>query len=460
MSKKSARVQPSLDDLRRTNERPGDLLAARPLLVGTRCGVVKDLRAVPRDVTEPAEPHVYRAQLANHRFVDDSADDLVASGKGVTHGAAVVSALGEAVERYSSACWGGEDVVYGARSEVDGDALDPRDLVLYRPEQYADVEYAPYRDETELGWVPARSLVSGGELFVPALAVSMAHHVHSPGEYLFRPTSNGLATGSTLSRAILAAALEVIERDAFVVAWSNRLPCDLADPKSHPDAAVRRLYHAYLRRGVALSLHRLPSDHPIHVFLALAIDRAADDAPAAVVGLGADFDAARAATKAALEVGQVRPSLRMRLREPETRRRLQELVADPHAVAELEDHDLLYAAPELLHAFDFLHRDSLATLSRPEPREPEPEVDRLGRLVEHLRTAGQDLLYVNLTSPDMGGLGLHTVRVLIPRFQPIDFGWKEQRLGGERLFELPVRLGFTSVPTAPETLNSFPHPLA
>jgi len=131
-------------------------------------------------------------------------------------------------------------------------------------------------------------------------------------------------------------------------------------------------------------------------------------------------------------------------------------------VSDLEDHDLLYAAKELLGAFDFLHAKGLPVFEWPEAEAPPraDELEQLGRMIEFLSAAGQDLLYVNLSSPDLATLGLHTVRVLIPGLQPIDFGWNERRLGGERLFELPHRLGFTVAPTTPDVLNPFPHPLA
>ena len=63
------------------------------------------------------------------------------SGKGMTVDAARVSALGEAVERYSGGCWLADELLFASRSELDGPSLDPRRLVLYRPEQYGEVRY-------------------------------------------------------------------------------------------------------------------------------------------------------------------------------------------------------------------------------------------------------------------------------------------------------------------------------
>jgi hypothetical protein len=50
--------------------------------------------------------------------------------------------------------------------------------------------------------------------------------------------------------------------------------------------------------------------------------------------------------------------------------------------------------------------------------------------------------------------------VILPGFQPIDFGWKERRLGGARLYRLPFDLGLRPTMTDWDDLNDDPHPLA
>jgi ribosomal protein S12 methylthiotransferase accessory factor len=183
------------------------------------------------------------------------------------------------------------------------------------------------------------------------------------------------------------------------------------------------------------------------------------DSPAVVVGLGADLTASRAARKAMLEIGQVRPTLRRRMRTPETRQRMEELVADPHRVTTLDDHDLLYASPKALRALDFLLERPVEPFDWDAPS-PDSPADKLQRLVDHCRAEGWDIIYYNLTPPDMRAFGLHTVRAILPGFQPIHFGWKEPRLAGDRLYDLPRRLGYAPARTTPEQLNDNPHPLA
>jgi ribosomal protein S12 methylthiotransferase accessory factor len=84
----------------------------------------------------------------------------------------------------------------------------------------------------------------------------------------------------------------------------------------------------------------------------------------------------------------------------------------------------------------------------------------LSALLDDFAAKNHDLCYVNLTPPDMAALGLHTARAIVPEFQPIDFGWKERRLGGERLYALPQQLGLAPCTLGLDMLNHAPHPLA
>ncbi|MBV9787885.1 MAG: TOMM precursor leader peptide-binding protein [Chloroflexi bacterium] len=455
------RSEPLMAELRQEQSPPGDLLAVDDQLVSRKTGIVRNLMLIKQDTSEPARPLVIAAEIANHRFLEhEPKEQRMCSGKGLTSDAARISTLGEAVERYSGACWDYSEITYGRRREIDGATLDPRDLVLYNTDQYARLPYQPYTGENILGWTRGRSLVTGEQMFVPALAIYLNYDMRAPNEFLCPITSNGLATGATLADAILAATCEVLERDAFMIAWFNRMPGQRVDPLTHPDADMRELCAAYGRRNVEMRIYRVPVDHPCHVFASVALQLDDADAPAVVVGLGADLDASRAARKAMLEIGQVRPTLRKRMRDPEQRRRMEELVADPHLVKTLDDHDLLYASRQAIGALDFLLKQPSEPFDWQGNRCDAAPIDRLERLVAHGRAEGWDLIYVNLTPPDMQKLGLYTVRAILPDFQPIHFGWKEPRLAGQRLYDLPRRLGYSAARTTPAQLNDDPHPLA
>ena len=400
-------------------------------------------------------PYVVQASLGNHRYLSkEQADQFSCSGKGFTMERAVEGALGEAVERYAAGFWWPEEIRRAKRGDLEGRAIDPREFVLYDESQYGHVQYKPYADDSVLGWVQAWSLTHGDHVWVPALGVFMTYPC-ADDEFLWPATSNGLAAGPTLGRAVLSAALEVIERDAVMIGWLHRLCRDRWSPAAHPDPDTRQLIEAYRRRGVEVGLFRMPTDlDEVSVFLAIARDPAGR--PSAVVGLGADFDPAIASAKAISEIAQVRPALRRKLRQPETQARLKELLDDPGRVRTLHDHDLLYADPASLDKLEFLFARPIDVAEWP-PASPRRG---LADLVTALHARGHELIYHDVTVPDVEKLGLFAARAIIPGFQPIDFGAGERRLGGRRLFELPMRLGLRRERATIATLNPDPHPIA
>jgi ribosomal protein S12 methylthiotransferase accessory factor len=130
-------------------------------------------------------------------------------------------------------------------------------------------------------------------------------------------------------------------------------------------------------------------------------------------------------------------------------------------VSGLEDHDLLYADPATARA-------GLAHLRNP-PHEPwaapgdgvaGDDSHALRVLVESLGRVAGDVLYVDVTPPDVADLGVRVACGIVPGFQPIHFGAHETRLGGNRLYTFPAALGLRPGRVGRDELNLAPHPLS
>ena len=163
-------------------------------------------------------------------------------------------------------------------------------------------------------------------------------------------TSNGLAGGPSLSAAILSGLSELIERDALLITWMNRLPAveiEFIDAGG-PAAAVWRHYSRF---GVEVRAFLLTTDLPASVVMAVAFD---DDPgrPATLIGLGCHLDPAVAVEKAVFELCQARPSESKRYRDNPPRPRLKRY----EDVQTLEDHPAFLALPERRGEFEFLWR--------------------------------------------------------------------------------------------------------
>jgi ribosomal protein S12 methylthiotransferase accessory factor len=123
----------------------------------------------------------------------------------------------------------------------------------------------------------------------------------------------------------------------------------------------------------------------------------------------------------------------------------------------MEDHGLLYAAPEAERALGFLLHDDRPRASFPERfGDHAPWGERRWpawsrRLVEAVAEAGLDAIAVDQTTPEQAALGLVAARVLVPGALPMTFGHAARRLeGAERLARLLREAG--------EEANPWPHP--
>ncbi len=79
--------------------------------------------------------------------------------------------------------------------------------------------------------------------------------------------------------------------------------------------------------------------------------------------------------------------------------------------------------------------------------------------VSRIVSTGCNVYAANLTSDDLGALGLNVCRVLVPGYQPLFAGHRHRALGSERLYEVPQKLGYRGIART-STGNPAPHPFA
>jgi ribosomal protein S12 methylthiotransferase accessory factor len=426
-------------------------------LVSPRVGVIRSLERLPHGTELPDRPVIYSAVLSRFDFQRASLADRSASGKGETDEEAMLGAIAEAVERYCASHPNPESVIQGPCSALEAEAFDPSFLVLYSEVQYAgaDFPFCPFGAATVVSWMPATALPDGAKVFVPATFVYLNYPCRGPERYLADPTSNGLAAGPDLTTAILGGLYELVERDGFLIHWSNRLPAPRIDL-----TGLEGIFHAipehFRRSGVEVCVSNLTTDIPIPVMMALAIDRNGRG-PAAVVGLGCHLSPRLAIRKALLELCQGYLGAWSQVQRS----------GDTPALRSFED-----VREPVDHAAWFFQRESLPELhflleSNRVQRVESLEDLTTGSAAADLETclgllarAGCRVAYVDVTTPDIRPFGLRVVRTMAGGLQPMHFGFGRERRGGRRLFEVPHALGYSVQPRTESELNPCPHPLA
>jgi ribosomal protein S12 methylthiotransferase accessory factor len=426
-------------------------------LVSPRTGVVRSVVRIPRAVDEPVPPILYQATLSNFDFKKAEASERSAAGKGLTEAEAIGGAIGEAVERY---CASHVDPARQRRArlaEMSSPHIAPEECVLYSRRQYETEDFAYPRatPDVEIGWVAGKELPSGQDVSIPAALVYLYGNGAGGPDFFCPPTSNGLAAGPTLEAAIVSGLCELVERDAFLITWMNRLPAPEIDLSLAGPA--RGIRDHYARFGLETRVFDVTTDIPIPGMMAVSVDPTGQS-PAAVVGLGSHLDPAIAVLKALFEVCQVRPGEARRADEMRSSGKTLAAYAD---IKTLEDHSGFFTSLDRLNELDFLRRNGAprAVTDRPSLDRGSPEAN-LEQTVEVLTRAGCRVAYVDLTTDDVAPFGIRVVRTFATGLQPIHFGHGEERLGGRRLFEVPRVLGYAATTRAEADLNPCPHPLA
>ena len=225
---------------------------------------------------------------------------LVGGGSGPTTQNARAAAIGEAMERYSACVLDPDALVVASARELGSRAVDPARFALFSESQYRapGFPYARFDRDTRLAWIEGVTLPDGEPAWLPAQLVHLAGHESEPP--ICRATSSGLACHASAADATLAALLELLERDAFMITWKARIAWPLLDWRGH--GGISAFERAFLRptglewRAIDLSAFW---DIPI----AAAVVRGGD---AIGIGAAAAVTVERAVTKALDEAARVR----------------------------------------------------------------------------------------------------------------------------------------------------------
>jgi ribosomal protein S12 methylthiotransferase accessory factor len=351
-------------------------------------------------------------------------------GKGLTISGAVLSAVGEAIERYSASLPDAERIIWKRPAELDCEFLDPRTCGLYSEAQYERDEFPYVRFDKNIRhpWVLGKWADTGNPVWVPALFVFLSIELEQE-QLIGQGTSNGLAVSTDEDDAALRAILELVERDAFMAAWLTASPGQRLELDDALDPLLRRVLEDLEALGAVVEVYTLPTSVIGTTVLCLAFGDG-EQYPGVTFGLGSDLEPHAALKQAVLELGQTGPYLRRMMRSgalptPE----------DPASVREMLDHAAYYFPRERATAFDRLRSNEapvrLADLKSVTKRS-------LANCVSSLKAADVRVALVNVTSADVATGPFSVMRAVSPDLQPIWYGYGLERNPVERIQRLKI----------------------
>ena len=428
---------------------PEDTLRRLEHHVSPITGIVNELIRIT-DESDPLQ-HVY-VSGANLAFRNYSYRNLKRTlrskscGKGVSDVQAKVSAIGEAIERYSGTFRGDEARLWDTMRGLGEAAVDPRLVMQFSAAQYAAREQwnaeeslfnsvpHPFDEDARMEWSPVWSMTRRERRYLPTAYCYYSYPV-SFEEHFCAPDSNGAAAGNTREEAMLQGFLELVERDSVALWWYSRARRPALDLESFglPFALELRTFHASVGRDLwALDL---TADLGVPAFI--AISRRLDGPPEEIIfAPAAHLDPRIALLRALTELNQMLPAV---------------LDVDEHGEYKYDDAECVrwwktaalanqpYLSPSptpptRLEAFAFEPRDDIR--------------DDLVWCQSAVERMGHELLVLDQTRPDTG---LAVVKVIVPGLRHF---WA--RFAPGRLYEAPPALGWIERRLAEHELNPIP----
>jgi ribosomal protein S12 methylthiotransferase accessory factor len=429
-----------------------DALASLEDAVSPLVGIVTQTLSTTATTDEACLPNC-ASELASARRTLGHATVDFGSGAHPDPARARAAAIGEALERYS-ALYVPEERVRTTTAATLGDAaVRPARFALFHATQLADpgFPFVEFGEETPAPFVEGISLTDGRAAFLPAEIVYLGRPATTTRPIAYS-TSSGLACAPTFTEAVLAALLEVVERDAVMLAWKCGLSLPLLD---WGDDDVIRSYDGRYFGVTQLPFSVLDGSRFLGVPVAIAVVHGFPTSGASLaVGAGAAGTVAEAWLKAISEGFGVYRWLR------------QQTLAlpagdppDPERVETFDEHMLFYARPEQAELASFLDAsDERRLTAAVPPLEGSTPRAQLEAVCERLASRGVSAFAVDVTSPDVAALGVSVARVVAPELCALDVSHRARFLGGDRLLTAAHEAGLASRELVHADLNTLPHP--
>jgi len=339
-----------------------------------------------------------------------AAADRWAHGSGPSPEHARRVARAEALERYATGDPSEHLVVRARGCDLDG-AIPPSSQYRLSPRQYAEhPEWTPYAPDDVHLWTPAKGVTgdtpagaNGGRRWVLAETAFFPFHDPERSTATTYASSSGVAAHTDRARAAESAFRELVERDAFMWTWVQRVSRERIRGPSLP-ADVRRAVAELEREDLTVELINLTLE------LETVILCAAHGPATLHLGAGCHPDPARAAAKAVAEAAMtVDAGAGERLEASEVQGPI--------------DHHRFYQQPDRIGDAAFL-------FASPEVIDLGDLTPFTGPLPERLATVGEPLV-VDLSSSRTRPL--RVVRGIVPELVPMSFGWDLEPMGMARL---------------------------
>jgi len=397
-------------------------------IIGRRNGIIKEVFKAEAPEGEP-DIFSFVAERGKLDWETDQGDATEYGGGGdLTKVGALLSACGEVVERYCSSFISKQDIIQGSYNSLKNRArlLDPETVALFSENQYRqkDFPFKKFTKDSSIEWTRAYSHKQQSEIYVPAFLVYLPYSDYEKGGCHAPSSSSGLACAPSLKEAIDKGALEMIERDAFVISWLNKLTPPRIDFSNF--TCEPKLKRLFALPHIDYKIFDITSDFKVPTISAFCFGNSSFGYVASM-GLASSLDYAYSLKKAVIENMMGRRAVFFYRKLNPTKK----YKKDFSDVLNFHDHGYLYSTDKSLRQnIKFLFSPNHANKDY-SPKNPVIKND----LISHILSCGFDVITKDLTTPDIADTGLRVARTIIPGLASLHGIHQFPFLGCKRIYE-------------------------
>jgi ribosomal protein S12 methylthiotransferase accessory factor len=366
---------------------------------------------------------------------------------------AALKALMEGFERFS--LYTIEQPIFTSSiNALQGEYLHPSAVVGFSANQLSQPKFQQfhYDQDTEFGWVKGQSLSTKEQpTWLPAQLIYLTYPKPKTEPTIHFPLSTGAAAGTSKERAIANGIYEIVERDAFMITYLNRLNRPHIDLMSHPD--LKQI--ALLAKEYHLEPHiiDISTDLDIYSFVGVLVDKTGKG-PVVSLGLKSGLHPLKTMIGAFQEAFHPRPWIRSQM-----------IIHPNHDTQQttcrtLVDRALFWTDQTHLQFLSFLlsEKTKVRKVATYKNKSGKTIQEDLRLLLHTLAKRKLDIYYVDITPAALQGNLVHCVKVLIPQLHPLYLDDLYPYWGGKRLYEVPPKIDPSFSQTKEQNLFRVPHP--
>ena len=340
------------------------------------------------------EPKIYsfagRLNIGNSE--NNYKEDQFGTGSSFSKTKALIKCLGESVERFVLSKCDDYHLIWDSYYNLKEKAINPENFVSFSTFKTKPTFVIYSNDRQKMNWIKGRSLVSSKEVFVPAQLVFIPYKFRKNEPTLRFPTTTGGAVYNSLDGAITNGLLEVIERDAFIINYLNKLSRNVIDLSHSVDKTLRRIVDYTKRYNLDVYIVDISTDVPVYTIMTVIVDETGKG-PAVSIGVKSTFNLKDAIIGSVEEALHIRPWLRgLMIKQSD---KITQIEKGRNYVITTEERGRLWINSKSINKIKFFLKGKRISIEKM----PESKSRNFVSLLKWFKKNKEDVLYIDLNLP-------------------------------------------------------------